>query len=150
MTPILETDRDREIERRVIERILEDRDDLTPLRLPRLAFCDYLISGNGEIVGAVEIKSRKETSEQVRKYGGLMLKERKFLELREFTRTLYIPSIVAFAFSNGEGDIYFAEPTKIGYLEAVTPPPRRNYRGLPCDDEPVVYLDWDKHLRRVK
>lgn len=150
MTPILETERDREIERRVIERILEGRDDLVPLRLPQLAFCDFLLAGDGQIAGAVEVKSRKETATQVRGYGGLMLKERKLVELREFTKTLHVPSVVAFAFSDGEGEIFFAEPSKIEDLEAVTPPARRNYRWLACDTEPVVYLDWDKHLRRIK
>lgn len=150
MSAILETERDRVIEERVMQRILEDRDDLKALRLPRLSILDYLLSRDGEIAGAVEIKARKESMKEIMGYGGLMLKERKLIELQQFTEQMRVPTVVAFAFDGGEGPILFAEPAKISGLKAVTPPRRRNYRGLTCDEDPIVYLDWEKHLRRIK
>jgi hypothetical protein len=150
MGAVLETDRDRAAEGRVIARMVEALPfDAVALKAPRMSFLDYLIACDGEIRMAVEVKTRKQAPDEIRRYGGLMLKERKLLELQQISSLMQVRTYIAFAFSDGEGEVMVAEPALITGLQAVPPPPRRNYRGLACDEDPVVYLDWDSHLRRI-
>jgi len=146
---ILETDADRALEARTMQRIIEaSRQGATAVKLPALAVIDYLVAVDGVIAAGIEIKTRKETMEKIQTYGGLMLKHRKVHELNTLGEALQAPMIVAFAFENGEGPVLFAGTKQLETLEPVPPPPRRNYRGLACDEEPVIFLDWDKHLLR--
>jgi len=150
MSVILETDTDRAAEDTVIRRLVALLPDgARSIKAPRLSFLDYLIEQDGEISLAVEVKTRKQTPEDIMRYGGLMLKERKLLELQQIATLMNVPTFIAFGFEHGLGAIMVAEPAKITDLQAQTPPPRRNYRGLACDEDPVVYLDWTAHLRRV-
>lgn len=149
MGVILETDADRALENRTMQRILDASESAaTAVKLPALSAIDYLVAVEGVVVAGIEIKTRKETMEKIQSYGGLMLKHRKITELNSLGEFLQAPMIVAFAFENGEGPVLFAGTKQLETLEPVAPPPRRNYRGLACDDEPVVFLDWDKHLLR--
>lgn len=150
MGVVLETDRDRSLEQFVIDRMVRDLDIAArPIRLPRMAACDFFLDYGGEIRVALEIKTRKETVERIQGYGGLMLKHRKLTEMQDLARILSVRAFVVFAFEDGTGPIFSVEPAKIHDVTPVTPPPRRNFRGLACDDEPVVYLDWQRHLERV-
>ena len=147
---ILETDDDRRLEQRTIDRLLTISSyGSSAIRLPALSAVDYVIIRKSRVTTAVEIKTRKESVDQIRSYGGLMLKHRKLLELQTIGTLLQVPVICAFAFDNAEGEIYLAYPDKLTGLEPQEPPRRRNYRGLACDEEPVVYLDWKTHLWRV-
>ena len=146
---ILETDADRSLERRTMQRIMEkSKDTAVAVKLPALSAIDYLVSVDGILVAGIEIKTRKESMEKIQSYGGLMLKHRKVVELNGLSESLQAPMIVAFAFDNGEGPVMFASTKQLDTLEPVPPPPRRNFRALACDDEYVVFLDWDKHLLR--
>jgi type I site-specific restriction endonuclease len=151
VTPILETERDRALERRAIERIVAGSAQAKrALKLPDLSAVDFLLLDEaGKPLAFVEIKTRKESAEQVMGYGGLMLKHRKLSEMQQISALLQVPSHVAFCFENAEGSVWLAEAQRISDVEPVIPPPRRNFRGLPCDDEPVVFLDWAKHMRRM-
>ncbi len=150
MNIVLETERDRTVEEFVMDRMVRELTiEARPIRLPRMAACDFLLDYGTEIRVGLEIKSRKEPMEKVRGYGGLMLKHRKLVELQDLSRMLAMSVAVVFAFENGRGPILIAYPFNITDVEPVTPPPRRNYRGLACDEEPVVYLDWDRHLKRI-
>ena len=147
---ILETDTDRTLEQATIDRILSIATaGTTAVQLPPLSAVDYLLIKDGTATVGIEIKTRKESVDQIRGYGGLMLKHRKVLELQQISTLLQIRVIVVFAFDNATGPILICEPATLTDLEPETPPRRRNYRGLPCDEEPVVYLDWTKHLRRI-
>lgn len=152
MSVTLQTDRDEQVERYVIARIMNATNGRTAYRFPAFSIVDYMIGepsdsgGEGKVMAFLEIKGRKETSSKVRSYGGLMLKARKFDELvmwEEATKTL---TLAVFAFENGAGEIYYCSPAALGNRKSQPPPPRRNFRNLTCDDEPVVYLDWDKDL----
>lgn len=150
MGVILETDADRELELVTIRRLLGiAKSGSTAVQLPLLSAVDYLIQRDGVVTAGIEIKTRKETVEKIQSYGGLMLKHRKFLELRELSTLLQAPMFVAFAFENGNGPILTVEPMKIHDPEPVIPPPRKNFRGLPCDEEPVIFLDWSRDLTRL-
>jgi hypothetical protein len=150
MSVVLETDRDRSVEERVMTRIVTElRVDATPIRLPRMAACDFLLDYGGEIRVGLEIKSRKETVDTIRGYGGLMLKHRKLVELQDIGRMMALKMVIAFAFEDGRGPVLIADPALIIDVDPVAPPTRRNYRGLACDEEPVVFLDWDQHLKRI-
>ena len=149
MGVILETDADRALEARTMERIMANsREGAASVKLPPLAAIDYVVSVDGVVVAGIEIKTRKETMEKIKSYGGLMLKHRKVVELNSLSDILQAPMIVAFAFENGEGPVLFATTKDLTDLEPTAPPPRRNFRGLACDDEFVIFLDWDKHLIR--
>lgn len=150
MSVRLETDNDRHLEATAIQRILNAANPgFTAVSLPALSAMDYLLVKDQQATTGIEIKTRKEPVEQVRKYGGLMLKHRKLLEIAQLAEILRINGYVAFCFENATGPILLAEPRKLLHLTPTTPPPRRNYRGLACDEEPVVYLDWDQHLQRL-
>ena len=147
---ILETDADRSLERRTIDRLMitmwyESR----PVQMPPLSAIDYIIEVDGRARVGIEIKTRKESVDQIRSYGGLMLKHRKLVELQTIGNLLQLPIECVFAFDNAEGQIHIAYPDQLTGLEPQAPPRRRNYRGLACDEEPVVYLDWKTHLWRV-
>lgn len=149
MGVILETDADRALEGRAMQRIMAaSRDSAVAVKLPPLSAIDYLVAVDGEVAAGIEIKTRKETMDRVRSYGGLMLKHRKVLELNALGEALRAPMIVAFAFESGEGPVMFASTENLTGLEPAAPPRRRNYRGLACDEEPVIFLDWDEHLVR--
>lgn len=150
MSVILETASDKALETRAITRILETAEAGTEaIKMPALSAVDYLLTRDLQITAAVEIKTRKESVDQVRSYGGLMLKHRKLVEIADLSEILRIRAFVAFCFDNASGPILLAEPSRLRTLDPVTPPPRRNYRGLACDEESVVYLDWDQHLVRL-
>lgn len=147
---ILETDADRSLERRTIERLMITMwYDSRPVQMPPLSAIDYIIEVDGRARLGLEIKTRKESVDQIRSYGGLMLKHRKLVELQTIGNLLQLPINCVFAFDNAEGQIHIAYPDKLTGLEPQAPPRRRNYRGLACDEEPVVYLDWKTHLWRV-
>lgn len=150
MSPRLETNADRQLEQATMDRLLAgSTHGATAVQLPELSAVDYVTMRDGKITTAVEIKTRKETVEQIRGYGGLMLKHRKLLELQTIGTLLRVPVVVAFAFENDTGPIYLAYPERLNGHEPQQPPRRRNYRGLACDEEPVIYLDWDKDLWRA-
>jgi hypothetical protein len=147
---ILETDADRSLEKATIERILTIASEGTfAIQLPPLSAVDYLLVKDHTATHALEIKTRKESAAQVRGYGGLMLKHRKVLELQQIKNLMQVFTIVVFAFENARGEIYICDVATITGLEPQAPPRRRNYRGLACDEEPVVFLEWDTHVRRV-
>ena len=150
MGVILETDQDRNFEKTTIRRLLEiSAYGSSAIQLPPLSVVDYLLVKEEKVTHAIEIKTRKETAEQVRSYGGLMLKHRKVLELQQIKNLMQIHAVVVFAFENGQGEVHLCDVTTITGLEPQTPPRRRNYRGLACDEEPVVFLEWNNHVRRV-
>jgi hypothetical protein len=146
--PRLETDDDRDAEHRTMSRLVAITGG-TEIGAPPLAAVDRFIVKTGRVVAAVEIKTRKETAEQVRGYGGLMLKHRKLGELQQLARLLRVPTYAVFGFQSGFGAIYVANVERVAGLEPQPAPRRRRYRGLACDDEPVVYLDWQHHLRQL-
>lgn len=147
---ILETDTDRGLERRTIERILSIAQPGTKaLQMPALSAVDYLLLRDDTATMALEIKTRKESVEQIRSYGGLMLKHRKAVELQTIGTLTQLQVLCVFAFDNAEGPILICDPSTLTDLEPAPPPRRRNYRGLACDEELVLYLDWDRHLMRV-
>lgn len=151
MAPILETDRDRQIEELVMRRVIEElKVQARAIRLPRLSAIDFVLEYEDGIRFGIEIKSRKESADQVRAYGGLMLKHRKLLEMQELARLLAMDTFVIFAFENGGGGIFACDTMKIRDVTPKTPPVRRNYRGLACDEEPVIYLDWEADLQRLR
>ena len=142
MNVVLETDKDRDVEEFVMDRMIRDLDiHAKAIRLPRMSACDFFLDYGNLIRVGLEIKTRKESMQTIQGYGGLMLKHRKLLEMQSLARMLAMDILIAFAFENGTGPILIADP--------VTPPARRNFRGLACDEEPVVYLDWSRHLQRV-
>ena len=146
--PRLETDLDQQLELRAIERLREWY-DYQFTKLPELSPMDYLMSNDVEVVAGIEIKTRKETPEQIKEYGKLILKWRKYQELNAIGQLLHIPTYVLFAFENSEGQLSLLN---IQALEKTNPKPadppiRRNYRGLACDEEPVIYFDW--HLLTI-
>lgn len=147
MSIVLETAADRQLEEKAISRVVQNaRSGTKAYRMNDFSCVDYMLTLNGEITAAVEIKTRKESVEQIKSYGGLILKHRKLIELHNLHRMLRVPCVVAFAFENAEGPIAICLAYSILDLEPKDPPKRRNFRGLECDEEPVVYLDWDKHL----
>lgn len=149
----LETAADREREKMVIERFIEKSErNLQVLGSTPRSSTDYYLAENGVILYLVDVKTRKESAEDVMKYPkGLMCRERKLVEFRQLAELLNIRSFLVWAFDYGRGDMFIAEPTRIeDELVGETPPRRKQYRGEIFDDlENVVYLDWTKHLTRV-
>lgn len=143
----LETEADRAGEQHVIERILgRIGPDFRSIRFPAFSLLDYAIINQHTTVLMLEIKVRKESRQQIQSYGGLMLKHRKISELAALQEALKTPVFVVFAFDNGRGEILATTPSDLTDLPGEAPPRRRNFRGLAADEEPVVYLDWVKHL----
>lgn len=141
--PILQTDLDAQLEKRAIDR-LSRAYDRTPIKLPDLSAMDYLLADGDKLVAGIEIKTRKESPAQIKQYGNLILKWRKYEELKVISQTLNIPTFVLFAFENAEGELALLNIAHLSDSNPVpqTPPVRRNYRGLACDEEPVIYFDW--------
>ena len=141
--PRLETELDQQLERRAIERFTRWY-DYNPIKLPELSSMDYLIADGENIIAGIEIKTRKETPEQIKEYGKLILKWRKYQELHAIGELLNIPTYVLFAFENSEGQLSLLHIPTLALTnpKPEDPPVRRNFRGLACDEEPVVYFDW--------
>lgn len=147
MSVRLETETDRALERKAIGRILStSREAEYAIKMPDLSAIDYILGKDQQALAGIEIKTRKEADDQVKAYGGLMLKHRKLLELQQISEVLRLPCYVAFLFDNADGHIYLLDVSKITDPTPVTPPPRRNFRDLACDEEPVIYLDWRRDL----
>jgi len=117
-------------------------------RMPNYSMVDFAVTKDGRLWNFLELKIRKETVDKVKSYGGLMLKHRKITDLHNLSELTHADIWVVFAFENGHGDVLATRPHTIMNLPLEDPPRRRNYRGLPTDDEPVCYLDWDLHLTR--
>jgi hypothetical protein len=146
----LETSNDMVLEARTIERLLTIASEGTYVaRLPSMSAVDFILINSGNATTLIEVKTRKETLEQIKSYGGLMLKHKKLIELQTLSALMNITTYVVFAFENAEGALLVCDPTKITDPKPVAPPVRRNFRGLACDDDPVIFLDWEKDLRRV-
>jgi hypothetical protein len=146
----LETSADMVLEARTIERLLTIASEGTSAdRLPPMSAVDFILIRGGTATGLVEVKTRKESLERIKSYGGLMLKHKKLTELQTLSSLMNIPTFVVFAFENAEGPLLVCDPRQITDAQPVAPPTRRNYRGLACDEDPVIFLDWEKDLRRV-
>lgn len=146
----LETTADIILEARTIHRLLTIASEGTSAeRLPVMSAVDFILIRDGLATGLIEVKTRKESLERIQSYGGLMLKHKKLTELQTLSSLLNISTFVVFAFDNAEGPLLLCDSTKIINPDPVTPPVRRNFRGLACDEDPVVMLDWEKDLRRV-
>lgn len=145
MSVVLQTVEDATREDRVMERM--SGGTYQHFRLPAMSLVDYLLIRDGQIKYLVEVKVRKEPMHQVRSYGGLMLKHRKVSELDSLSSMLQVPTVILFAFDNGEGAVLVTQPHLLLNHRPEAPPVRRRYRGLACDEEPVIYLDWDRDLK---
>lgn len=138
---VLETKQDKNLERRAIGRFTA-LTQTEAIELPQMSAMDYLIMSYGEVVAGVEVKTRKETPEVVKAYGGIILKYRKYQELTQLGELLNLPVFVLFAFENSEGDLLLLDVRKIKNPEPQEPPVRKNYRGLATDEESVLFIDW--------
>ena len=145
MNVTLETALDRDREELTIMR-LTHKTGSQAHRLPSYSVADYAITKDNTLKSFVELKIRKETEQQIRSYGGIMFKHKKLLTLQNLNALTNTPVIIVFAFENGLGTILGADASKILNYTPETPPRRRNYRGLPTDEEQVIYLDWEKDL----
>lgn len=141
--PILQTDLDAQLELRAITR-LNQWYDYTFIKLPEMSAMDYLMASGSEMVAGIEIKTRKETPEQIKEYGKLILKWRKYEELLLISKLLNIQTYVLFAFENSEGGLSMLNIQTLQKTNPhpAQPPIRKNYRGLATDEEPVIYFDW--------
>lgn len=148
--PILETKADRLLQYKTVYRLEEIYPQFTFIEMPERALMDYLVVNGCRAAMFLEIKTRKESMNQIKQYGGLMLKQRKIDEALDLANALQVQSYFLWTFDNGDGTIVRANAKDLKGLEGHTPPRRRNYRGLACDDELVVYLDWDRHLEIVE
>ena len=121
-------------------------------RLPKFSLVDFVVAEGDSIKAFVEVKVRKEPLEQVKKYGGLMLKHRKISELAYLSEVTNVRSFFVFAFDGGRGDLLIADAAalhSVGFEEC-DPPPRGKDRGKPaCDFEKVAFLDWGVHVHPV-
>jgi len=147
MNVTLETEKDREFEEAFMQRyMLNLPDDMEFFRMPQFSVVDYILTRGDVVRYMLELKIRKETLAKVKSYGGLMLKHRKIVELNTLQDAAKTEIGIVFAFDNGKGEVLAAQPHKLLDLPLEDPPRRRNYRGLTTDEEPVCYLDWDRHL----
>lgn len=140
--PILQTEQDAKLELRAIERFCEAF-DYCSVKMPDLSAIDYFIQFEGNLVAGIEIKTRKESPEQIKQYGKLILKWRKYQELKQISELTQLPTYVLFAFENAEGQLALLDIRHLTDPQPETPPVRRNFRRLACDEEPVIYFDWD-------
>ena len=137
----LETLSDREVELRTMMRVRDLCPDTTFTRFPDKSVVDFaLIRG---------VKTRKEEANVVKGYGGLILKQKKREELHALSEAMNVPASVVFSFSNAEGEMWRTIPLVDIDAEPVAPPRRRNDRGLACDEDLVLFLDWDRHIERI-
>lgn len=139
---ILETTKDSDLEQLAIERLAKAY-NLTTIKMPQFSAIDYITQGR--IVAGVEIKTRKETPQQIREYGKPILKWRKYEELLTLSELMKMNVYVLFAFENAQGEMFTLSIKELAKTNPLPkdPPIRRNYRGLACDEEPVIYFDWD-------
>ena len=147
---VWETEADREKEDLVMRRICGEPS--RAFRLPKFSLVDFLVTENDSIKAFVEVKVRKEPLEQVKKYGGLMLKHRKIAELAYLSKVTNVRSYFVFAFESGLGDLLIADAAALHLvgLEECDPPPRGRDRGRPaCDFETVAFLDWGVHVHLI-
>lgn len=142
VTTYLETAADRVVEGKVIERLTRHHaGTLTFHPFPTLSACDYItINSEGRVNSFVEIKSRANSPEDIEKFGGLLLKHRKVVELHELGALLNTPVEVVFAFDAGDGVLMRASVDDLIY-KPLRSTGRRD-RGLATDEEPVVLLNW--------
>ena len=149
MNVVLETEWDRHYEEAFMRRFMSAAPEGHGCyRMPKFSIVDYVVTRGDSVRSMLELKIRKEPMEQVKGYGGLMLKHRKITELAALAESAKTDVWVVFAFDNGTGDVLAAKPQHLTDLPLEDPPRRRNYRGLATDEEPVCYLDWDRHLTR--
>jgi hypothetical protein len=149
--PTLETTSDKDLEAIATERYVNCFS--VPLQVVHtLAFSnvDKLAIHNGHAVMAFEIKTRKQSAQQIRQYPeGLLIKARKVEEMQQIARLLNVTARIVFAFDNAHGEIWECQTEKLPELPQHTPKPRSNFRDLACDLDPVCYLQWEQHLKRV-
>lgn len=140
--PVLETATDMEIENRVIVRMFDLYEGAIHfVKMPQFSAVDYLaIDNHGVAQWLLEIKSRKQTQAEVRRFGGLILKQRKAEELTQLSTLLNLRTYCVFAFVNGYGSLYSAETSSFTGKEPVLT--GRRDRDLACDEEPVILLNW--------
>jgi hypothetical protein len=151
VSPTLQTDTDREREEHVIKRLISLYPQATAYRMPPFALTDYAIVDDDDLIAFIEVKVRKESAKEIReKYGPLMLKARKVDELIALKESTKAAVVIAFAFNDATGDLYLTAPDHIRHKTGQAPPARKRFRGLPCDNEPVIYLDWDTDLQLVE
>tara|TARA_R110000803_G_scaffold197623_1_gene261192 strand:+ start:279 stop:734 length:456 start_codon:yes stop_codon:yes gene_type:complete len=145
----LETLSDREVELRTMMRVRDLCPDTTFTRFPDKSVVDFALIRGEEVVHLIEVKTRKEEANVVKGYGGLILKQKKREELHALSEAMNVPASVVFSFSNAEGEMWRTIPLVDIDAEPVAPPRRRNYRGLACDEDLVLFLDWDRHIERI-
>lgn len=153
--PTLETTQDLERQQYVMNRVFA----LYKKQVPSLEIemtekyfvIDYWGFVNGQRRYGFEIKTRKESAEKLRRYpDGLMFRPRTLRECREYAKLLNIRVFIITAFDSGRGEMWITEPARYGELEERPPKQRRVSRGnLSCDFEPMNYLSWTEHLRRI-
>lgn len=139
---ILETTKDIDLEQIAIERLAKAY-SLTTIKMPQFSAIDYITQGR--IVAGVEIKTRKESAEAIREYGKPILKWRKYQELLTLSELMSINVYVLFAFENAQGEMFTLNIRELAKTDPLpeSPPKRKNPRNLACDDEPVIYFDWE-------
>lgn len=149
--PTLETQHDKTLEELATERYLSrfsvPFDVVSTLPFSNI---DKLATFQGTLVMAFEIKTRKQSANDIRRYPeGLLIKSRKLQEMQAVAKLLNITSRIVFAFENAQGEIWECRTETLPPLPEHNPKPRNNYRNLACDLDPVCYLQWDEHVKRV-
>ena len=146
----LQTDKDAVVEEIVIGRVLDlIGGNAIACRFPAFSFCDYIVCQDDDVLMAVEVKVRKESMLALKQYPeGLWLRYDKYQKLKAFAESSNVPTIIVFAFDNGEGDLRFCEPSMLEQVKPFTPKPRLNGRDAPGDFAPVIGLDWDLDLEK--
>ena len=149
--PTLETANDRQLEQIATDRYVALFGvPVEVIHTRQFAYVDKLLSHNGELVLAFEIKTRKQSAADIRRYPeGLLIKHRKVQEMRQFSQMMRVSARIVFAFDNAMGQIWECQTENLPELEKHTPKRRNNFRDVACDLEPVAYLQWDQHLTRV-
>jgi len=145
---VLETSSDKKLELRTMQRVQDLCPGTTFTRFPDLSVVDFALVREGEVTALIEVKTRKETVNTIKGYGGLMLKQKKLVELQSISKLMNVHTSVVFSFENAEGEMWMTTSLDID-AEPTAPPVRRNYRGLACDEDPVLYLDWTKHIKKI-
>lgn len=147
----LETDDDKTRETMVLNRLNAiSGNKLQIIETPVLSAMDAFISKQGVIRCAVDVKVRKPSAAKLQTYSeGLWMKARKVSECVELENLLKFPMFLLFAFDNGHGEMWVAQPSLCTDLTPVAPRQRIRPRNLSCDDELIVHLDWKKHLERI-
>jgi len=155
LMPTLETTQDLERQQYVMNRVFALYKKHVPsleIEMTQKYFgIDYWGYVNGQRRFGFEIKTRKESAQQLQRYPeGLIFRPRTLRECREHAKMLNIRVFIIFAFDSGLGEMWLTEPATYGDLEEHPPKPRRVSRGnLACDLEPMNYLSWTEHLHRI-